>query len=354
MSTAPSATSAEAIAQNSTRRRSSSRGEWIFITWYPYCRRSDALGAKLNARSYLIHYFRFKDPRVAPVKYLLQTLKTGQVLLKHRPGGVLVATPPVVAPLIIWLGSILLRYRFVIDAHSGVFQHSRWSWALPLQKFLSKRASLTLVTNEHMAAQVRGWGARAHLVQDLALDLNTRGPAVTRERFHVVYICTYSGDEPIEAVKEAARILPGVDFSFTGDPSYAASGFRRGLPTNVHLKGFMRDEDYLALLRGADAILVLTKENHTMQRGGYEAMALEKPLVTSRWPLLEEVFCKGTEHVDNSPREIVAAIERIRRDPAGYRARMAQLKKERAAVSEKQLSVLRVVTQSTLPEDTGA
>ena len=354
MSTAPSAVSAGAVAERSTRGRSGKQREWIFITWYPYCRRSDALGAQLNARSYLIHYFRFKDPRVAPMKYLLQALKTGQVLLKHRPGGVLVATPPVVAPLVIWLGSIFLRYRIVIDAHSGAFQHSRWNWALPLQRFLSRRASLTLVTNEHMAAQVRSWGAQAHLVQDLALDLNTRGPAVTRERFHVVYICTYSSDEPIEAVKEAARCLPDVDFSITGDPSYAASGFRQGLTSNVHLKGFMRDEDYLELLRGADAILVLTKENHTMQRGGYEAMALEKPLVTSRWPLLEEVFSKGTEHVDNSPKEIVAALQRIRLDPAGYRVRMAQLKKERAAVSEKQLSVLRVVTQSTLLEDTRA
>jgi len=354
MSLATSEVSKGVVAKGTIHGRSGMQCGWIFITWYPYCRRSDALGAKLNARSYLIHYLRFKDPRVAPIKYLLQAVKTAQVLLKHCPKGVLVATPPVVAPLVVWLGSVLLRYQFVVDAHSGAFQHSRWSWALPLQRFLSKRASLTLVTNEHMATQVRAWGARVHLVQDLALELDTQGPAVTQERFHVVFICTYSGDEPIESVKEAARCLPEIDFSFTGDPSYAAPGFKQGLSSNVHLKGFMRDEDYLSLLRGADAVLVLTRENHTMQRGGYEAMALEKPLVTSRWPLLQEVFSKGTEHVDNSPQEIVAAIQRIRRDPSEYRVKMAQLRKERAAVSELQLSVLRAVTQSTVLEDTGA
>ena len=316
-------------------------GRWIFVTWYPYCRRSDALGAKLRAPSYLIHYLRFKDPRVAPVKYVLQTVKTCWVLLKERPKGVLVASPPVVAPLVVWFGSLIFRYKYVVDAHSGTFQHTRWSWSLPLQKFLARRASATLVTNEHMAEQVRGWGARAHLVQDLALNLNPHGPAATRGEFHVVFICTFSVDEPVDAVVEAARMLPDVAFSFTGDPSYAAREFKMQLPPNVHLTGFIPDDDYLALLRGADAILVLTKEDHTMQRGGYEAMALEKPLITSRWPLLQQVFSKGTVHVNNSAQEIVGAVQRIRDNPKLYRQSMAVLRSERASISEAQIEGLR-------------
>ena len=110
---------------------------WVFITWYPYCRRSDALGQQLGAPSYLVHYLRFKTPSLAPFKYVLQTLKTAWILLRERPDGVLVANPPAVAPLVIWLGSLLLRYRFIVDAHSGAFQHARWSWTLPLQRFIA-------------------------------------------------------------------------------------------------------------------------------------------------------------------------------------------------------------------------
>jgi len=319
---------------------------WVFITWYPYCRRSDALGEQLGAPSYLVHYLRFKSPALAPFKYVLQTLKSLWILTRERPDGVLVASPPVVAPLVIWMGSLLLGYRFIVDAHSGAFQHARWNWSLPLQRFLSRRAEATIVTNNHMANEVRSWGGRAELVQDLALNLDPAGARVRRDAFHVVFICTYSVDEPVDAVVEAARRLPGVQFSFTGDPSYAPRAFRDGLPPNVHLTGFIPDADYLALLRGADAILVLTLEDNTMQRGGYEAVSLEKPLITSRWPLLQEVFSRGTVHVDNSPQAIVDAVERIRRDPGTFGQEMRALRQSRAVVAAAQVARLSRLCQA--------
>jgi len=318
---------------------------WIFITWYPYCRRSDALGEQLGAPSYLVHYLRFKAPMTAPFKYVLQTLKTVWILLRERPDGVLVANPPVVAPLVIWLGSLFLGYRFIVDAHSGAFQHTRWSWSLPLQRFLAGRALATVVTNVHMAARVRAWGGRAEMVQDLSLNLDPTGPISRRGDYHVVFVCTFSVDEPVEAVVEAARRLPDVAFSFTGDASYAPRGFRANLPANVRLTGFIPDSEYLALLRGADAILVLTREDHTMQRGGYEAVALEKPLITSQWPLLRDVFSRGTVHVDNSPETIAAAILTIRKDPGAFRREMAALRRSRAVVAASQVSNLRQVCQ---------
>jgi hypothetical protein len=104
---------------------------------------------------------------MAPVKYLLQTLKTLQLLVRKRPGLVLVASPPVVAPGVIWLASKIFGYRFVIDAHSGVFHHRRWIWAAPIQRFLTRRAEATIVTNSHMS-DIRP-GARRRIVQDISL-----------------------------------------------------------------------------------------------------------------------------------------------------------------------------------------
>jgi len=327
---------------------------WIFITWYPYCRRSDALGEQLGAPSFLVHYLRFKAPLLAPFKYVLQTLKTIWILLRERPDGVLVANPPVVAPLVIWLGSLVLGYRFIVDAHSGAFQHRRWSWSLPLQSFLARRALATIVTNRHMADQVRSWRGSVEMVQDLALDLGSVRTTSTPGNFHVVYVCTYSVDEPVEEVVEAARNLPDIRFSVTGDPSYAPRGFRESLPPNVRLTGFVPDADYLALLRGADAILALTREDHTMQRGGYEAVALEKPLITSNWPLLREVFSRGTVHVDNSRESITAAIRRIQANPAAFREEMTVLRQARVAVSASQVDNLRRICQAARGGRSGA
>src|SRR2546428_11241378 len=329
------------IVANSFRR-------WIFITWYPYCRRSDALGEQLDAPSYLVHYLRFKAPLLAPLKYVLQALKTASILLRELPDGVLVANPPVVAPLVVWCASLFLGCRFIVDAHSGAFQHSRWRWSLPLQRFLARRAMATIVTNSHMAEQVRSWGARAEMVQDLVLDLDPVGERTHRGTFHVVFVCTYSVDEPVEAVLQAARTLPDVLFSFTGDPSYARRGLRKSVPSNVRLTGFIPDNDYLALLRSADAILVLTREDYTMQRGAYEAVALEKPLITSHWSLLREVFSKGTVHVDNSPESIAAAVRRIQENPGVFRADIVALKRSRAVVAASQAEHLRRLCQGHL------
>src|SRR6266571_194707 len=320
---------------------SKEKRRWIFITWYPYCRRSDALAEQLGARSYLVHYLRFKTPVLAPVKYVLQTLRTFWILLQERPHLVLVANPPVIAPLVIWLGSLAFRYRIVIDSHSGAFQHARWSWSLPLQRFLARRSLAVIVTDEHLAAEVRSWGGKVSMVQDLALELNPSGPAIRQGGFHVVHVCTYSVDEPVEAVVEAARRLPDIQFSFTGDSSYAPRGLRKSLPPNVRLTGFMPDADYLALLRGADAILVLTTEDHTMQRGGYEAVALEKPLITSDWPLLRQVFSRGTLHVDNKVEGIVWAIEKARLESGSLQRIIVELKRERARLSAVQVNRLR-------------
>lgn len=321
-------------------REAKGRRRRVFITWYPYCRRSDALAEQIGACSFLIHYLKFKVPALAPIKYLFQSFKTCLVLIRERPRVVLVASPPVVAPALIWLVSKILGYRYVIDAHSGMFQHSRWSWSEPIQRFLSRRAEVTVVTNAHMAEIVRSWGARAELVQDLSLDLRPSGPATEEASFHVVFICTYSVDEPVEAVVEAARKLLEVKFSFTGDPYYAPKALKKDLPANVRLTGFLPDEDYLALLRGADAILVLTREDHTMQRGGYEAVALGKPLIISDWPLLREVFSRGAIHVDNSATGIVRAVEAIREDPLTFRQEMVQLRRERGRLSAAQVTNL--------------
>jgi len=313
---------------------------WVFITWYPYCRRSDALSEQIGARSYLVHYLRFKVPILAPVKYVPQTLKTLQILVQERPSVVLVANPPVIAPLLVWAVSWFLGSRFVLDVHSGAFQHTRWSWTMPLQRFLARRALATVVTNDHMASLVRSWGAKPLLVQDIALNLAPSGPSSRNGDFHAVFICTHSVDEPVAAVVEAARRLPQMSFSFTGDPAYARKGFRESLPGNVRLTGFTPDDEYLALLRGADAILALTREDHTMQRGAYEAMALEKPLVTSDWGLLRQVFSRGTVHVDNTPQAIAGALETIRAQPDRFRSEMADLKRERRQVSAAQVATL--------------
>lgn len=278
-----------------------------FITWYPSCRRSDALAAALGGNSHLIHYFQFKQPRYAPLKYLLQSFATWRRLWSDRPDVVLVASPPVVAVVAVWLYCKLARKRFVIDAHTGVFDDPRWAWARPLSRRLARAALTTVVTNDHLAEAVAGWGGRSLVIGTVPVEFSCAAPAGLGAGDHVAVINTFSQDEPLAELIAAARELPQVSFHVTGNVKHARQ-LPAAAPANVRFTGWLSEYDYSALLRGVDAVVCLTTHDHTMQRGAYEAMALAKPLITSHWRILRDTFNRGTLHVDNSPAAIAAAI----------------------------------------------
>ncbi len=133
--------------------------------------------------------------------------------------------------------------------------------------------------------------------------------------FNVAFVSTFAEDEPLEAVLQAADLLPDVNFYITGDKRKKPVSFFENAPANVTFTGFLDpDKQYPGLLRAADAIMVLTTRDFTLQLGGCEATAVGKPLVTSDWPYLREVFPKGTVYVSDTAESIRDGILRLRRD----------------------------------------
>src|SRR5690606_21545095 len=118
------------------------------------------------------------------------------------------------------------------------------------------------------------------------------------EGFHVLYVASYSSDEPFEIVVEAARRVPDVTLWLTGRPKGDAKRLLETAPDNVRLLGFLSREDYLAAVAGAGAVLALTTRDHTMQRAAYEAAYLAVPTIVSDWPVLRDNFAKGALWVD--------------------------------------------------------
>lgn len=302
-----------------------------FVTWYPSCRRSDTLAERLGGFSHLIHYFEFKRPAYAPVKYVLQALTTFQRLLRDRPDVVFVASPPVFAVCTVWVYAKLSSTPFVIDAHTGVFDDPRWTWLAPVSRFLSRSALATVVTNRTLADRVTSWGAKALIIGDVPVRFPNVPPADLGEGLHVVVVNTFSQDEPLTEVIDAARLAPHARFHITGNPRHSRNVWHGTLPPNARFTGWLSDDGYAALLGAADVIVSLTTHDHTMQRGGYEAMAAEKPLITSDWPLLRETFSRGTLHVDNTAAGIAAAVTRAGLEQATLAGEMRQLRHERSA-----------------------
>jgi glycosyltransferase involved in cell wall biosynthesis len=308
-----------------------------FITWYPYCRRSDTIAKALGGESHLIHYLSFKKPLYAPLKYIIQTIVTLVRLWRDAPEMVIVAVPPVFAALPVLAYTRARGARCFIDAHTGVFTHKRWQWLEPLHRAVFRAADGVIVTGPHLKAVAESWGARALIIGDVPVELTVGVPPKPCDGARVVVINTFSVDEPLDEVLRAAAQLEGTSFFITGDTRYAKRQWIDERPGNVCYTGFVNEAEYAGLLRAADLIVVLTTDDHTMQRGGYEAMSLGKPLVTSDWGILRETFSRGTVHVKNTADAIAAGIRRALTERRSLGEEMVLLRSERTALFTERL-----------------
>lgn len=313
---------------------------YSFITWYPTCRRSDTIAAELGGRSHLIHYLKFKQPLYAPVKYVMQTFATWRKLIQDKPDVVLVATPPVFAVLVVWLYTLVSKASMIIDAHTGHFDDSRWTWLSPLSRFLSRRARTTIVTNEFLADAIRSWGAEACIIADVPVNFAAGESADFGPGKHIVVVNTFSIDEPLDHIVRAAIALPQVSFHITGNIKHARKADFDDLPANARFTGWVTEDEYAALLRACDGVMCLTTHDHTMQRGAYEAVSLHKPLITSDWQILRETFSAGTIHIDNSVDAIRDGVQRLIVEQQTLAAQMKELAKLRRSIFDASLKNL--------------
>lgn len=285
----------------------------VFVAWAPpsHTRRSELIARRLGIPLRRVHVFKMKR-YLAPLRYAIQSFLTLITLFRERPRVVLVQNPPIFAPLLVWIYCALTGTGLIIDSHTDALQSRVWKWSLPLHRFLSRRALATIVTNEHLSQIVEQWGARTRIITDVPSDFPMGHPYPTAHPFNVAMISSFAPDEPLDEVVEVARSLPDVGFYITGD---SVQGFKRlpvNPPPNLHLTGFLPDDEYYGLLRSVQAVMALTTEDHTMQRGACEAVWLGQPIITSDWPLLRQAFHKGTIHVDNTVEGIRAGVQQMR------------------------------------------
>ena len=302
----------------------------LFLAWSPpsHTRRSELMARRLGIPLRRIHVLK-KKPYLAPLRYSIQSLLTLSLLFHERPKVVFVQNPPIFAPLFAWIYCVLTRSSLIIDAHTHALQGSVWEWSLPLHRFVSRRSRVTLVTNVHLAQIIQGWGARSQIVVDVPSEFPMGKPYPVEHPFNICMVSSFSRDEPLDEVVQVARGLTDVGFYVTGDPKWSFEGLSADLPPNLHLTGFLPDDEYYGLLRSVHAVMALTTDDHTMQRGACEAIWLGQPIITSQWPVLRQSFHKGTIHVDNTVAGIRAGVLQMRATHQQLASEILALQQER-------------------------
>lgn len=319
----------------------------IYISWSKHSQVSDTMAYYLGAKSYCISYFKRQLTIFAPLKYILATFKTIFLLQKNKPDIVFVQNPPVFAVLAVWIYCLLYKSQYVVDSHSGVFTLKRWAIFLWLYRYLSKRALVNLLHNEPLKKVVSNWGAQAITLEPGPMKMKTDGQYPLLKGFNVVVVSTYSEDEPISEVINAAKHLPNINFYITGSLKKAPKNIINNIQQNIVLTDFISPNEYGALLKGCDVVVCLTKNDNTMQSGALEALELGRPIITSDWNILQNYFYKGTIHIDNTAVSLEMAIEKIRKNHSYYLKEVNNLREECHASWARRFSKLLEILNET-------
>ena len=329
-----------------------------FVVWERYHRRSDLLAQHLGAT---IHYIQCgQRARLLPgvAKYLAQALKavgrytvqtwqTWRLLRKERPDVVLVQNPPVSSVLAVYLYARQHGARYVVDSHTGAFIMPKWRWSVGLHRMLSRRALATIVHNKSQAEIVEHWGCRYFVLGFIPGSYPEGEPFPLDGRFNVAVVSTSKEDEPMGVVFEAAACLPDVSFYVTGDHGRLAALLAAEKPSNCHLTGYLPYERYVALLRGADVILDLTTQDHTLLMGAFEAVSLGTPLIVSDWPVLRDCFSLGTVHVPNTVEGVCEGVRRAQGDQIMLRRDILRLRDQLCEEWERAFTALQRLLQES-------
>lgn len=303
----------------------------LALAWARAQGRTSGLAQALQIEAHFVAD-RIEAPGTAPLRWVVSAWRTWRLLRTRRPSAVLLTLPPYPAVLVCLLFCRLHGTRLVLDLHSGVFQEPRWRWALRPTLAAARAADGCLVTNGELAEELRRAGvARVLVVDDPPL---LPAPDLPRGGGGVVVPSGGSTDEPLEEVGRAALLL---------DVPVTVTGAGAPVP-GVRRSGWLDDDAYLRTLAAADVVLCLTTREQTMQRGGYEALALGRPLVTSDTRVLREWFEGAAVHVAPTAAAIAAGVrDALARGPELERAMVALRERRRGDGAEQAAAVRRLL-----------
>lgn len=315
------------------------------VAWAGFQPRTAVLATELGGSA----WFVANGPRSLPLRYLARAVRTWRLLRDQRPGRVLVVTPPVVAPMVVWLWCRRHGRPYLVDCHTDTFDSPRWAWARPLHRWLLRRAEVALVHTDEARALLERWGARVLLVPDDVPDPAQAAPRPPAARPAVLVAGSLDANEPVADVLAMAALLPDVEVRLTGDTARLPVELLRSATDNVVFTGFLPYPEFLGEMLAARVVAVFSTDPHIMNRAAFEAAGLGCPLVLSDLEGLRRRFGSGARFAANRPDEMAEAVRQALDDRAELAALSGRLAGELRAQRAQAMARLRQVLEGNLP-----
>lgn len=288
------------------------------------------MSSALNAQ---LFQFDFKTYRV--LRYIKSAIFTIFTFIKERPDIIFVQNPSLVLAALAVNYGRLAKVTVIVDAHNaGVypFDGRKW-WANRLTTYLFRHAAITIVTNQALSGYIEQKGGKAVVLPDpLPVFGQVTVTKPLKGRVNVLFICTFSSDEPYMEVIEAGRFISNDIFIYiTGRYKHNVDKLREILPKNIILTGYLAEHDFIQLLHSVDIVIDLTTREDCLVCGAYEAVSAEKVLIVSATKALKEYFHKGTLYTRNNRECLAKQIEKANIDKDRLTQDIIELKKEKVA-----------------------
>lgn len=275
----------------------------LWITWQDQ-RRNESMAREIGAQLVNLHLNRY--PRV--IRILKGILSTVFLFHREKPETVIVQNPSFMLALTAVLCKSIFRYRIGIDTHnSGFGLYRDYKWLHSILLFIQTRADFIIAHNDELRRLMEKKCHRIVALPDPIPVIPETDRLSLNGRHNVLFVCRFNDDEPYDEVIKAAKKLPN-DILVYISGNYKDKINLGDVHINVRLLEWIGWEEYNAYLWSVDAIMVLTKREHCLLCGAYEAVSVSKPLITSNTETLKGYFSSGSIYVRNDSNDIAAAI----------------------------------------------
>ena len=121
------------------------------------------------------------------------------------------------------------------------------------------------------------------------------------------------------------------------------------LPPNVKYAGFLEREVYETLKASADFAINITDEPYTLSHVLFEFAASSLPVISSRQPVVEELFADSLLYADSTVQDVGAKVEEMCAGPtrAEWAAKIRRKQEELTRMHEEEVSALRRLVSGT-------
>lgn len=293
----------------------------IWITWEEQVRNielSKAFGAK-----YFCLWDLRKSKRNILSKYWSVIKKTIEIIKEERPDTLMCQNPSFVLAGLAVLLKKVYGYKVVVDTHNfSIDPTSPW-FIRTISKYIRKFSDITIVSNNNLVNKINDGGQTIIALPDKLPSIKKTTNKKKDGNINVLYLCTFSKDEPFREVLAMKNLNSNISVFISGNNKKT----NIAAPKQIMFTGFLSRQDLEKLMNSVDIIMVLTTREDCLVCGGYEAVAIKKPLILSKTDALQKYFF-GAHFTENTSDAIAQAINEVAESLVLHQQLSASMKRE--------------------------